>query len=184
MPIEQVLEELKKYADEFVNVGDAKKAIETNKDEFMHKWAKVNQYYKYIMNNSKDMSDEWFAAIDIVGDIAFDNPSLEKWVDRIIEPSKEKAQVQTGPSIDTATILKDVESLTSEIRNMQSWDPEHIDSINKQLQEYQKILLSNQTSFEPNVFQNLMSDMSDALDKINRFNSMLNSEAMESIMRM
>ncbi|UKI57578.1 MAG: hypothetical protein L6V81_09755 [Clostridium sp.] len=90
------------------------------------------------MNNSKDMSDEWFAAIDIVGDIAFDNPSLEKWVEQIIEPSKEKAQVQTGPSIDTATILKDVESLTSEIRNMQSWDPEHIDSIDKQLQEYQK----------------------------------------------
>ncbi|UKI57577.1 MAG: hypothetical protein L6V81_09750 [Clostridium sp.] len=40
MPIEQALQELKKYADEFVNVGDAKKAIETNKDEFIHKWAK------------------------------------------------------------------------------------------------------------------------------------------------
>ena len=40
MPIEQALEELKKYAHEFTQVGNAKQAISTNKDDFLHKWQK------------------------------------------------------------------------------------------------------------------------------------------------
>ena len=119
MSIEQALEELKKYADEFTQVGDATQAISTNKDDFLHKFAKVNQYYKYVVNNSEIRSDEWFMAVDIIEDI--------EW----------------------------------------------------QLQAYQKRLISNQSSFEPNVYQSLMDDINATLNKIGRFNNMLNSEAMD-----
>lgn len=86
MPIEQALEELKKYVQEFIQVGDAKQAIVTNKDDFLHKWAKVNQYYKYIVNNAKGMSNELFTAVDIISDIAIDNLSLKEWIEQMIEP--------------------------------------------------------------------------------------------------
>ena len=35
MSIEQALEELKKYARDFANVGDAKQAIQNNKEDFL-----------------------------------------------------------------------------------------------------------------------------------------------------
>ena len=185
MPIEQALEELKKYAQEFTQVGDAKQAIATNKDEFLHKWAKVNQYFKYIVNNTKGMSDEWFTAVDIISDIAIDNPSLEEWIEPIIEPKQQKTQTQSQNSstIDTATISGPIESLISEVNNLQHWDPEHIGDIEWQLQEYQKMLISNQSSFEPNIYQSLMDDINAALNKIVRFNNILNSETMEGIKR-
>ena len=48
-----------------MNVEDVKQAIALNRDDFLHKWAKVNQYYKYVANNIKSMRDEWFMAVDI-----------------------------------------------------------------------------------------------------------------------
>ena len=186
MPIEQALEELKKYAQDFTKVGDAKQAIQNNKEDFLHKWTKVMQYYKYVVDNTKGMSDEWFTAVDILSDIAIDNPSLEEWVQQIIEPKHEKSQTQSqnNATMDIATISGPIESLISEVKNMQNWDPNHIGDIEWQLQEYQKMLISNQSSFEPNVYQSLMDDINAALDKIGRFNSILNSETMEGIKRM
>ena len=186
MPIEQALEELRKYAKEFTNVGDVKQSIQNNKEDFLHKWAKVNQYYKYVINNTKALSDEWFMAVDIISDVVYDNPSLEEWIQQILEPKHDKVQTQSqgNMSIDTATISGPRESLVSEVKNMQSWDPEQIGDIEWQLQEYQRKLLSNQSSFEPNVYNSLMSDINAALNKIGRFNSMLESDLMEDIKRM
>lgn len=186
MSIEQALKELKKYAQEFTQVGDAKKAIATNKDDFLHKWSKVNQYYKYIVNNTKGMSDEWFMAVDIISDITIINPSLEEWIEQMLEPKQQKTQEQSQNSftINTATISDSIESLISDINNMQNWDPDHIENIEWQLQEYQKMLISNQNSFGPNLYQSLIDDINIALTKIGKFNNMINSETMESIRKM
>ncbi len=185
MPIKQALEELKKYAQEFAKVGDAKQAIQNNKDDFLRKWTKVMQYYKYIVENTKIMSDEWFMAVDTLSDISIDNPSLEEWIQQIIEPKHEKTQTQSknNTSINTASISGPIESLISEVKNMQSWDPNHIGDVEWQLQEYQKMLISNQSSFDSNVYQSLMDDINAALNKISTFNNMLNSETMEGIKR-
>ena len=186
MPIEQALEELKKYAKEFAVVGDAKQAIQTNKDDFLHKWAKVNQYYKYVINNTKSMSDEWWMATEIISDIAVDNPSLDEWVEQmtISNHKKTQSQSQTKDSIDPATISGPIESLISEVKNMQNWDPEHIEDIEWQLQAYRNKLISNSNLFEPNVSQSLIDDIDASLSKIAQFNSMINSDLMEGIKRM
>ena len=183
MPIEQALEELKKYAKEFASVGDAKQAIKNNNEDFLHKWGKVNQYYNYVINNTACMSDEWFKAVGILSDITMDNPSLEEWVNLMINQKHEKTQTQSqgNMSVDTATISGPIESLVSEVKNMQHWDPDHIGDVEWQLQEYQKMLKSNQGSFDPNVYQSLMDDITAALDKIRSFNDLLDSEAMEGI---
>lgn len=185
MSIEQALEELKKYAQEFSKVGDAKQAIASNKDEFLHKWAKVNQYYKYIMNNTKAMSDEWFMAIDIISDISMDNPSLEEWIEKIVEPKQEKTktQSQNNVTMDASAISSQIESIVSEVKNMHSWDPDYIGDIEWQLQEYKKMLQSYQSSLDKNAYQNLMNEINISLNKIGKFNNMLNSETMEDIKR-
>lgn len=46
-----------------------------------------------------------------------------------------------------------------------------------------KMLISNQSSFDSNVYQSLMDDINAALNKISTFNNMLNSETMEGIKR-
>lgn len=186
MTIEQALEELKKYAQEFAKIGDAKQAISNNKEEFLHRWSKVNQYYKYVVNNTKGMSDEWFAAIDIISDIAVDNPSLEEWIQQMLESKNEKIHTQskTETSIDISKVIGTIESLTSEVMSMQSWDPNHIGDIKWQLQEYQELLTSNQSLLEPNAYQSLMNDITTALDKISKFENMLKSEKFADIVKM
>lgn len=186
MTIEKALEELKKYAKEFTEVGDAKQAIKNDKDGFLHKFIKVNQYYKYIIRNVKDVNDEFFAAVNIVGDISFNNPSLDEYVNIIIgvDSKNNQKQSQNIESVDTDRIYGIIESLVTEVKNMVYWDPNEIGDIEWQLQKYQKILMENQSSFDPNVYQSLMDDIDAALGKIGKFNDMVNSDAMESIRKM
>lgn len=187
MPIDKALEELKKFAQEFTNIGDAEQAIQKNKDDFLRKWFEVNRYYKYIINNAEFRSPEWLEAIDIVGDISIDNPSLEKWVDDIFAPPKKEntiTQPQNNTSIDTTAILNGINSIVSEINGMQQWDPDHVDDLEWKLEEYRDYLTANQSSFDQNMYQSLMNDINASLNKISRFNSMINSDAMEGIKRM
>lgn len=184
MPIEQAFEELKKYAQELIKVGDAKQALASNKDEFIHKWGKVNQYYKYIIKNVPLMSDQWFEAIDVLSDVSQANPSLEEWIEEIITPknrSQVQSQQQREDTIDPATISGTIESLIAEINGMQSWDPEHVGDLEWQLRQYQEKLIANQGLFDSNAYQSLMSDIQAALDKIGRFNDMVNSDLMENV---
>lgn len=186
MLIEEALEKLKIYAQELTKVGDAKQAIKVNKEEFLDKWAKVNQYYKYIVKNTKGMSDEWFMAVDIITDITSDNPSLEEWIDLIIDPKHQnnKTQSYNDTIIDTGAISRSIESIVTEVKNMQLFDEDQIGDIEWQLQEYQNKLISNQGLFEPNVYQSLMDDINEALNKIDKVNNMFNSNLMEDLKRM
>ncbi len=186
MSIEQALKELERHAEEFTNIGDAEQAIQSNKDDFLRKWFEVNRYFKYIVNNVEFRSPEWVEALEIVSDIADDNPSLGEWVDMIVVPKKEKTvtQSQNNTNIDTTVISNNIESVTSELNSMQQWDSAHIDDLEWKLQEYQDYLVSNQNAFDQNLYQSLMRDIQVSLNKISRFDAMLNSEAMEGIKRM
>ena len=185
MSVEQALEELKKYAQDFTKVGDAKQAIQNNKEDFLHKWTKVMQYYNYIMKKTENMSEDWFQAIDILSDIISDNSSLEEWVIMIINPNGKKQEKQQNQEIiDPAEITGPIESLVSEVQHMYNWDPEHIEDIEWELQKYQGLLIANKSLFSPNVYQSLMDDINASLNKINNFKKMINSETMEGIKRM
>ena len=186
MPIEQALKELERYAQEFTNIGDAEQAIQTNKDAFLSKWAEVNRYFKYVVNNVEFRSPEWIEALEIVSDIADDNPSLGEWVDMIVVPKEEKTATQShdNTSIDTTVISNNIEAIISELNSMQQWNPDHIDDLEWKLQEYQDYLVSNQNAFDQNLYQSLMRDIDVALNKISKFYAMLNSETMEGIKKM
>ena len=88
--IEKELDELRKSALDFATVGDAKEAIETDEINFMGKFEEVKKHFKYISYNTHndlangEFDDKWLEACDIVGEIETQNPSLKKWVAKII----------------------------------------------------------------------------------------------------
>lgn len=135
MSIEQAFEELEKYAQQFTNIGDAQQAIKINKDEFLHKWLKVYQYYTYIIERVNLFSEEWARALDIISDIECDNPSLEDWVEKIINYKQQKRQTKSKNDIDfdPTAISEYIDSLVTEIKNIQIWDTEYIGNIEWQL---------------------------------------------------
>ena len=177
MPVDKALEELEKYALDFANIGDAKQAIKNNKDEFLHKWIKVLQYYSYVIARTVSMSDEWFKAVDILSDIIIKNPSLKKWVYRIMDPKYEENQVQSKSTstVNIASFLASVDTLIGEVKNMQSFDANQIEEIEWQLYEYQKMVDVYQKLLGPDLYQRLMSDIKAALIKINQFNDIIES---------
>ena len=187
MPIEQSLEELKKYAKDLASIGNVNDFIKTNKSEFISKWSKVMQYYNYIMKNSPSQ-DLWMEALNIVDDIRYDNPSLDEWVNEIISPKKDKDEQQKNSNeendIDISTLSNRIESYVSEIKNMRLWDENEISDISWKLNECKNMLISSQSSFEPSTYSSLMEDINKTLEKINRFNNMVNSNNIDDIKKM
>lgn len=187
MEIAEALKQLTQYANEFAQIGDANEAVKNNREEFLHRWTKVMQYYRFIISRVEEMSEEWFDAIDILTDIYDDNPSLKDWVLDIIEPKRMKIErkdnknSQRDESIDTASLSNKIDSLVTEINSMQSWDEDKVDDIAWQLREYQEQLKANQSDFEPGVFASLLADSNAALNKIERFTTMLSSETFENL---
>ena len=180
MPLEQAMEELKKYADELTKIGDANTVIKQDKEALIAKFAKVTQYYHYILSkaNESDAKDRAtvYEAADIIADITDDNPSLEPWVNIILGLEEKKTN-----SNELAFLSNTITALTTEIKNMRNWDPQHVDEIKLKLEECQKLLISYQNEYDPNLYQNLMNDIELSLGKINRFNQMINSDTMTEL---
>lgn len=187
MPIEQALEELKKRAQDFAAISDVNKTIKENKDEFIHKWKEVYQYYKYIVDNVEFSGEIWSKATKIITDISIDNPDLEEWIDLAVERAHSKPNPQATRSTDAfdpATISGPIESLITEVNSMQYFDPNNVGDIEWQLREYQQRLMANQNLFDPNVYQSLMDGINASLHKIAVFNDITTSKVEDSIRSM
>lgn len=184
MPIDQALEELKKYAQDLASVGDAREYIKVNRQDFLNKFAKVVQYYNYIKENCK--GTEWADLVDIAANIKRINPSLDKFVEIITRPQLQQTRVsQTSQrsNFDSSGLTSTITSLVSEINNMRGWEPKKIEEIEWKLNRCQEQLKINQSSFSQNVYQILLHDINGTLNKINSFKNMLNSEEMRSALR-
>ena len=81
MKVEDALTELEKYAKDFENIEDPTKI---SKDELLHKYIKVHQYFSYIIQKAEKGSWYWLEAFGVVTDIAYNNPKLRSWVDDMI----------------------------------------------------------------------------------------------------
>jgi len=186
MSIEEALEQLEWYSLFLEQKGDANEAIKNDKDDFLHVWGKLNQYFSYIIKNADILSDEVEKAVNILLDMSENNPSLKEWVEMITNPKAQKSQTpaQNNTDIDTATISGPIESLINEVKNMQMWDSDHVEDLEWELREYQQKLAENQSSFDPNLFNSLMNDINAALHKIQGFYNIINSETVEGIKRM
>lgn len=186
MTLEQAIIELKKYAKELTDVGDAKEFIKNNKEEFIHRWTKVLQYYNYALKKVDVSSEQFDEIVDIMNDIAVENPSLEPWVYEIQKPASEVRNEQNDnkSNIKVEEIVNQANYLIELISNMQSWDTEVVTSIDSRLREYLRIITNNKEAFNEEIYENLTTNINKALSKISKFNDMLDSDAMQGIMRM
>lgn len=190
MTVEQALQELKKYVQELVAVGNVKEYIQINREDFIHRWSKVNQYYNYLINKVKNDSDEWWDIIDIMSDIPIDNPSLEEWVLLIMNSSKRQknkanlSNVATSGEYEAEEISHQITSYVSEIKNMASLDSDYVDDMEWILQKLKEKLISHRSNFDNNTYYSLLDDLEWSLKRVGNYNTMMNSEKMESLMRM
>ncbi len=168
----ELLEELRKNAEELAKVGDASIAFKTDQKSFLNKWSKVEACYRFV--SKKGDFPEIAEAIMILDKMKSINPSLKSYTDIIINnPFDEFESTNSENTIDTSMVSKKIEELVSSIQNMHQWDTEEIEEIEYQLNDYRELLMSNQSLFEPTIYQELMSNINAALFKIERFNKMV-----------
>lgn len=174
MQVETALEELEFMVGEISNIDDFEDYIANNKEEFVYKWAKINQYYKYVIYNTDLVSDEGFMAIAIISDLAALKPSLGKWVDLMIEPKKNRKQIKlcNYETVDFEGISTFVQSIEEEVRGIVQWEDDHIIDVQNQLEQCQRTVMNNKSYFDINSYQDIMDSISYSLERINRFNRM------------
>lgn len=183
MKISEALKELKIHTNNLESIEDVNQFIKNNKEEFIVRFAKVNQYYSYIINATEEMSDEWFEAVGIISDAALNNPDLDPWLEMIIDPKSEKSKTSTQVNeyIDPYALSNHIDSIVNEIERMHHWDVEYVDYLSYILQDDQLKLLYCRGAFEPNKFDSLMNDINASLEKIGRFNRVVNADLMSGM---
>lgn len=181
MKVEDALIELEKYAKDFENIEDPKKI---SKDEFLHKYIKVYQYFSYIIQKAEKGSWCWLESFGVVTDIAYNNPKLRSWIDDMIikftgisladldeDVTEEKDQKDVSKEkkqkYDTEAIKSQIYFYSNKLKNMRSIDPNEIESIERQLSQYRTLIDSIESEFEPNEYEQLMYTINSSLSYIN-----------------
>lgn len=164
---EELLDQLKKYANDFAAIGDWKAIWKNDSNKVLEKYAKVVQYYKYIIKNFKD-SNKQIEAMEVVDDILDINPSLELFVDRLLFPEKNQEMFNSN------ALINKIEAYTSEIHDMKRWDPEEVKDIRWILEKCKKELLEHKSLFDDQKYNYLMNQINSALEKISKFFKTIN----------
>lgn len=179
---EQAIAELEKYVNDIVNIDDLKEYIKVNRLDFIQKWSMVNQFYKYIIYHTDSLDDNVIKAIDLISDLAAQQPLLGKMVSIMINPKRENEK-DNDQEKNAGLIESDIEyieSLASEIQNMPQWDIARVNYIKQKLNEYQEKIMINRSFFEVDVYENLMGSVCSALAKIDRINGIFNVDQGQS----
>ena len=198
MTIEEALEELRQAADAFAAVGDANeifiKGNYANDEEyndalgdFTEKMGNVYELYKYIFERNHSLENEDFMeATEIIMDIAVNNSSLIPHINSIINLTYGLGKANTTTQkptdkIDKEALKNRITSYVKEIMNMQNWEPEYVNNIEYQLKKLQETLVNNRNQFDTNEYDYYMNNIDAALNKIDKFNSMINSDTFKSL---
>lgn len=172
MKVEDALIELEKYAKDFENIKEPK---EISKDEFLHKYIKVYQYFSYIIQKVEKYGEQWIEAFGIVTDIAYNNPKLRSWIDDMIieftgislAELDENVIEEKTQKYDTEAIKSQIYFYINKLKNMRGIDPNEIERIEGQLSQYRTLIDSIESEFEPNEYEQLMHDINSSLSYIN-----------------
>ena len=171
MPMEEALEELKKYAHDFELIGDAKFAIQNDKDLFIHKWSMVMKYFNYISINTPPLSPQTREAIAILTSVSMANPSLNDWIGRIISPSK--YDNTNNKSFNVSLLYSKIDSLIDSLNTGISWDSEKANNAIQQLENYKSLVESNKSSIDAIQYRKIMNEINVEIYRINRKNQQL-----------
>ena len=163
--IDKALQESKKYADDFSSISDVKDYLMFHKEEFIHKWAKVNQYFAYVIKNAEYGSSQNTQAFDVLNSGVEKNPELEEWMDFMMLPLKEKKE-EVANLIDIPTFISQAYSYVEEVYKMHSFDTDYVGDLQWKLGEIRKTMLMYKNYFNPESFANLLEEVDTAIKKL------------------
>lgn len=177
MPLEEAIKQLELYAKKLEEVGDVKTFIQTNKEEFLHRYAKVSQYYHYIEKNS-NMGDLFFEAVNILSDIAINNPSLEEFIFMMIEPKKQKEAINVQEPIQqndkVAELTNQIDQLIKDM-NERGYHLEELGDMEWALNTKREELINLKDSFDISEYERLLNAIDIKLKNIDILNQQYQS---------
>ena len=177
MSLEEALKQLEICAKQLESVGDVKTFIQDNKKEFLHRYAKVSQYYHYIEKNSKVGDSVFTEAINIVDDITKNNPSLKEFIELMISREYKKDVVPVQE--ETITKNNKVTELTNQIETLinelNKYDLDKLDDMEWALNAKKQELIELKDEFSVDEYERLLTAIDLKLENIRIINQQTQS---------
>ncbi|MFI3307259.1 MAG: hypothetical protein R3Y21_01705 [Mycoplasmatota bacterium] len=150
MELEEAFKELEIHCNNFANIGDAKELYRKDKPKFMHYYIKVLQFYSYIMKKPEATLDDFIRAVNLVGDIEINNPSLEEYISILVDINSKSDE---KPLQNSKENLKGkIEETVQKLIMMDGYDTEIVEVVKFDLTSYRDILLKNKSSYSEEEF--------------------------------
>ena len=154
----QLLSELTKYTQDMASVGNIKDYIQVNRQDCVHKLAKVIQYRDYIANHCGAFTKA--SARKIMQEMIAQNPSLDKVFNQ-------KSKTQEKQTFDTRGISSRIEQIRDRISSMRGIDTEELESCKSDLLSCNEELKRYRSSMKNGDFIRLHNDVCVILHRIN-----------------
>ncbi len=171
MDVSELLRQLQEMAKNFYNIGDVSKFSQDEYFKFVDQWADLYAIYDDIMHSGADfftLAD----ALEVVDDIANNNPSLSGFVEDLINPKETDNLIEEnnnlGNTFNPNVLTQKIDNLVFELKNGRVWDSEQMVQIENALRQYSEELEIYKSSFSPEEFNRLQTNIRVTIENINR----------------
>ena len=108
MDLQMTLEELKKYADELIIIGDVNEYRINNNKDFLTKWTMLCLLLRKISKGGYSTTPIWIDALEIVDMVGEKNPSLRDHVDSLLTyvMAKRKSDMRLEDELNDNNTMK------------------------------------------------------------------------------
>ncbi len=178
MNVSDLLVKLKAMAKSFYNIGDVSKFSQEENLKFIDQWADLYAIYDDIMHSGADFPT-LLEAIDAIDDIAYKNPSLSGYVEDLMNLEEEdnltEGKNNSGNAFDPNILTQKIDNLVFELKNSRVWNSERMVQIENALREYSEELEVYKSSFSPEEFNRLQTNIRVTIEHINRLDDVRRS---------
>lgn len=171
MNVDELLIKLKELSEKLSNIGDVSKFTREEFINFVDQWADLYAIYDDIMHSGADFFT-LLDALDVVDNIAINNPSLSGFVEDLINSKETDNLIEDnnnlGNTFDPNVLTQKIDNLVFELKNGQAWDSERIVQIENTLRQYSEELEIYKSSFSSEEFNRLQTNIRVTIEHINR----------------
>ena len=181
MAYERHLDEFKKIAGELSSIGNVdayRQTSEENNRKFLYNWRYEVALFNKLSDAFKNDLDKLLEIMNVFNDIGFNNPSLEKYVEKEMDNYEKRIYNHTtgvsNKSFDASALQGRIESYIAEVNSLYYADLENLEQLAWEMDRVKQELLANKNRFDINVFNSLLNSLNDAISKtefkINKLN--------------
>jgi len=173
MAYERHLDEFKKIAGELSSIGNVdayRQTSEENNRKFLYNWRYEVALFNKLSDAFKNDLDKLLEIMNVFNDIGFNNPSLEKYVEKEMDNYEKRIYNHTtgvsNKSFDASALQGRIESYIAEVNSLYYADLENLEQLAWEMDRVKQELLANKNRFDINVFNSLLNDLNDSISKV------------------